>query len=240
MGAARPASIGRVHLWLSAQSVILVLASVNRLTDLTAGYVATNEFLRWVDLLNMLAFPLASVLALWLVKREVERNRPASGAGGRLALELAFLTGLYLLAASYGTHEVTNYLHVRFCLDGRDDIVCRIVAFNDDEFSHWVFFTGFVAVNGSLMLLQASHPFADVRPRALDLALLALNGAFIALALFANLAFEEIGLDLYVVALLAALAFGLLWRRGAQPLFVYYAVAYGLGLALTVGYRVLN
>jgi hypothetical protein len=58
--------------------------------------------------------------------------------------------------------------------------------------------------------------------------------------IFANLAFEVIGLDLYVVAFLGAFSLGLLWRRGQQPLFVYYAVAYGLGLAATFVYKLLG
>ncbi len=248
MTAGRRASIGRIHVWLTAQTVILLLASINRLSDFTSGYVAANEFLRWVDLLNVLAFPLASTLVLWLLWREVARNPAAAGAGPRLALELAFIVGIYLLAASYGTHEVTNYLHVRFCLEGsgadlaagtpRELGLCRIIAFNDDAFSHYVFFAGFSIVNASLMLLQWAHPF-ERATGARDLGLLTLNGAFIALALFANLAFEAIGLDLWVVVGLAALALGLLLRVGRQPLLVYYTVAYGAGLVLTVAYRAL-
>lgn len=46
----------------------------------------------------------------------------------------------------------------------------------------------------------------------------------------ANLGFEEIGLDLYVVALLALISAYLLWRRGKQPMFIYYTAAYWLGL----------
>jgi hypothetical protein len=46
----------------------------------------------------------------------------------------------------------------------------------------------------------------------------------------ANLGFEEIGLDLYVVALLALISTYLLLRHGRQPMFVYYTSAYCLGL----------
>jgi hypothetical protein len=63
-----------------------------------------------------------------------------------------------------------------------------------------------------------------------DMALLALNALFLGAAVFANLGFEEIGLDLYVVAALAIMAVYLLWRRGKQPLFIYYTIAYWLGL----------
>jgi hypothetical protein len=107
---------------------------------------------------------------------------------------LAFLSGVYLLGASYGTHEVTNYLHQRFCLDD-SSTMCRIVAFNDDEFSHWVFFTGFLLVNVSLLWLQVVFPQrGPVTGR--DTGLLVVNGATIGLGVFANLAFEVIGLDL--------------------------------------------
>jgi hypothetical protein len=110
------------------------------------------------------------------------------------------------------------------------------VIFNDDAFSHWVFFAGFVLVNAAVMLLQLVFPHNGTKGRG-DLALLIANGVFIGAGIFANLAFEVIGLDLYVVALLAALSFSLLWRRGAQPLFVYYATAYGLGLVATFLYK---
>jgi hypothetical protein len=50
------------------------------------------------------------------------------------------------------------------------------------------------------------------------------------LGVMANLGFEEIGLDLYVVALLAFVATFLLWRSGKQPMFIYYTTAYWLGL----------
>ena len=73
-----------------------------------------------------------------------------------------------------------------------------------------------------------------------DLALLTLNGALIGAGVFANLAFERIGLDLYVVAALAVVAFALLRRLGRQPLLVYYATAYGLGLAATALYKSLR
>jgi hypothetical protein len=140
---------------------------------------------------------------------------------------------------------VTNYLHARFCPDGDPSALCRIVVFNDDEFSHWVFFTGFVLVNAALLLLQALFPHR-VPVSGRDIGGLALNGVFIGAGIFANLAFEVIGLDLYIVALLAGLALYLFWRAarrappaGAQPLAVYYSVAYSLGLVGTFVYKLL-
>ena len=46
-----------------------------------------------------------------------------------------------------------------------------------------------------------------------------------------------IGLDLYVVALLAALALALMRRYSKQPLLFFYAVAYSLGLVATFIYK---
>ena len=223
----------RIHVLLTVQTVVIVLASVNRLSDLTTAHVPPHEFLRWVDLLNLLVFPLASVVAFYLLKRHLEAGGPRPW---QLPLDLAFLVGVYLLAASYGVHEVTNYLHARVCDGGAATAsadVCQIIVFNDDEFSHWVFFAGFVLVNAALMLLQVVFPVASSLGLR-DRALLVGNGLFIALGVFANLGFEEIGLDLYVVALLAALSV-YLWRRvGTQPLVLYYLTAYCVGLGLTV------
>lgn len=228
--------LNSLHGLLGVQSLVVVLVSINRLSDLTTGYVAANEFLRWVDFNNMLVLPLISVVAFYLLKKQVEYDSPAREGRAHLGLNLAFIVGVYLLAASYGDHEITNYLHTRFCPDGDASDLCRIVIFNDDAFSHWVFFTGFVLVNAAVMLLQLVFPHNGAIRRG-DLAVLLANGVFIGAGIFANLAFEAIGLDMYIVALLAALAFGLLWRRGAQPLFVYYATAYGLGLVATLLYK---
>lgn len=235
-------SLRTTHLLLGVQSLVVILVSINRLSRLTTGYVAPNEFLRWVDLNNMLILPLISTVAFYLLSKHMEI--PGSARDGRVhtALNLLFIVGVYLLAASYGDHEVTNYLHQRFCLPdnnalgGPSSALCRIVIFNDDEFSHWVFFTGFVLINAGVMLYQVVFPYPTKLGRG-DIVGLMINGLFIGAGIFANLAFEVIGLDLYVVALLAVLSFYLLWRKGAQPLFVYYATAYGLGLVATFLYK---
>jgi hypothetical protein len=240
----KTSSLRQTHLLLGIQSLVVILLSINRLSRLTLSYVAPNEFLRWVDLNNMLMLPLISTVAFFLLIKHMESPGPARDGRTHTALNLLFLIGVYLLAASYGDHEVTNYLHQRFCIPDDGAIVeqwnalCRIVIFNDDEFSHWVFFTGFVLINAGVMLYQIVFPYLPKLTRG-DFAWLMLNGMFIGTGIFANLAFEVIGLDLYVVALLAALSFFLLWRKGSQPLFVYYATAYGLGLVATFLYKTL-
>jgi hypothetical protein len=228
-------SLRPVHLLLGAQSLIIVLLTINRLTALTTGYVLPNEFLRWVDLNNMLLLPLASLLASFALWKVIVRAGSLDDGRSRFWLGLGFVVGVYLLGAGYGDHEVTNYLHVRFCLDGAaalPEALCRIIVYNDDEFSHYVFFIGYLLMNAMLMLVQAAAPWPGrVEPQ--DLILLLVNGLFIAAGVFANLAFEEIGLDLYVVAALALLSLYLLRRFGRQPLLVYYAVAYGLSTLAT-------
>ena len=252
-------TLARTHFLLGVQSLVVILISINRLSSLTTGYVASNEFLRWVDVNNMLILPLFSTVAFYLLIKQMELFSPSvvsmtdgshrhstdghqpSSPRGRaaLVLNLVFIVGVYLLAASYGDHEVTNYLHVRFCMPDDGSALCRIIIFNDDEFSHWVFFTGFVLINAGVMLFQLVFPWREKISRG-DVVLLILNGVFISAGIFANLAFEVIGLDLYIVALLAALSFYLLWQRGLQPLFLYYATAYGLGLAATFLYKMLG
>ncbi len=228
-------SLGKIHALLAVQTVVIILGSINRLGTLTLGYVSANEFLRWVDFHNMLTLPLISLTAFYLLKKQIEGV--AQGGSRHLLLNLAFIVGIYLLGAGYGAHEVTNYLHARFCLNDESSGLCNIVIFNDDEFSHWVFFTGFVLINAALMLLQVLFP-RQAPLTARDAALLAFNGLFIGAGIFANLAFEVIGLDLYIVALLAALALWLLWRRGQQPMVVYYSVAYTVGLIATAIYKI--
>ena len=101
-----------VHALLSLQTLVVVLGSLNRLGPWTTGYVAPNQFLRWVDFINMLPLPIISVVAFYLLKKHLERN--ALSPAPSLVLNLVFLVGVYVMAASYGDHEVTNYLHTFF------------------------------------------------------------------------------------------------------------------------------
>jgi hypothetical protein len=219
----------RIHTLLGIQSLVAILVSINRLGPWTLGYVLPNEFLRWVDFNNMLVLPLISVVASYLLKKALEYDSPQRERRYHIAWNLVFIVGLYLLAASYGDHEVTNYLHQRFCATDTTSDLCRIVIFNDDEFSHWIFFTGFVMVNAAILFLQNLFPYRE-KITTTDFVLLGLNAFFLGAGVFANLGFEEIGLDLYVVALLALISAYLLWRRGKQPMFIYYTIAYWLGL----------
>jgi hypothetical protein len=170
---------------------------------------------------------LVSLVSFYLLKTHLEGPSP------RRSLGVAFIIGAYLLAASYGSHEVTNYLHVRFCPDGSADTdICRVIIYNDDGFSHYIFFAGFTVINVVIMLTQVAHP--DPRPLSLaDDVAIVVNALFIGAGIFANLAFEEIGLDLYVVAIIAALSVALLWRYPKQPILRYYTVAYLVGLVAT-------
>lgn len=219
----------RIHLLLAVQSFVAILVSVNRLGTWTLSYVLPNQFLRWVDFNNMLVLPLISLIAFYLLKKTIEYDSPAREGRSHLAINLVFIIGVYLLAVSYGDHEVTNYLHIHFCSDDPTSDLCRIVIFNDDEFSHWVFFTGFVMMNVALLFLQTIFPYKE-RVTTGDISLLIANAVFLGVGVFANLGFEEIGLDLYVVTLLAILSACFLWKRGKQPLFIYYTTAYWLGL----------
>ena len=217
-------------LLLSIQSAIIVVLSVNRLSDATDGYVAGNDFLRWVDL-NNLVLALATLIVSYLLIHHLEYDSPQRNGALHRALGVAFIIGVSVYAGSYGEHEVTNYLHERFCagtadLGGR---LCAIIVYHDDSFSHYLFFAGFAIINVAIMLTQVIFP--DDRPvRATDTALVTVNALFVAAGIVANLGFEEIGLDLYVVSAVAVMAVILLVRRPTQLILRYYTVAYVLGL----------
>jgi len=220
----------RIHTLLAVQSILAIFVSINRLSTWTLGYVLPNEFLRWVDFNNMLVIPLISLVATYLLMKTIEYNSPARDGRAHIAWNLVFIIGLYFTAASYGDHEVTNYLHARFCLNDTASDLCRIVIFNDDEFSHWLFFTGFIMVSAAILFIQEIFPHRE-QFKNLDVGLLFLNSVFLGAGIMANLGFEEIGLDLYVVALLAVISAFMLWKRGKQPMFIYYTAAYWIGLA---------
>lgn len=218
----------RIHLLLGIQSLLAIFVSFNRLTDWFTGYVLPNQFLRWVDLNNILV-ALVSMVAGYLLKKTLEYNSPAREGSAHTTWNLIFIIGVFITAVSYGIHEVTNYLHVRFCLEDTTSDLCRILIFNDDEFSHWLFFAGFTMVNAAILFIQDLFPQREGLSSG-DVGFLLLNSLFLGLGVLANLGFEEIGLDLYIVAALAIASAFLLWRRGRQPMFIYYTAAYWLGL----------
>jgi hypothetical protein len=223
--------VRRIHVLLTAQSVLLVLASVNRLWSATDAEVLPHGALRVVELLNLLVLPPAGVLVFYVL---LEDLLAGADARTRRRARAAFLAATYLFALSYGIHEPANYLHDRFCAGERGEL-CEIVAYQDDELSHLLFFAGFAAIDAVLLLVQAAA--AGPRLGRRDLALVLGNAALVAAAIVANLAFEEIGLDLIFVALVAGLALALLRRHGALPLIVYFAAAYAAGLVVTAAVK---
>jgi hypothetical protein len=219
-------SLRRLHLLLAVQSGLLILASVNRLWDATDVPVLPHEALRLVDVLNLLVLAPASLLAFHLL---LEHVLTGASARARRALRFAFLAAAYLFAASYGMHEAADYLHARFCPG--DETLCGIVAYQDDQLSHLLFFAGFAGIAATLLAAQSVVPAIATTTR--DRALIIANATLVAAAIVANLGFEEIGLDLFVVAAVALLAVVLWLRRGPRPLILYYASAYTVGLLVT-------
>jgi hypothetical protein len=212
---------------LAAQSAVIVLVSANRLSPLARGYVAASQFLRWVEVVNLL-LSLAGVVLTFLLLRAV---RPAANRW----LDLTFAVGVWLYAAGYGDHETTNYLHERFCVTTTTDL-CRIIAYHDDTFSHLLFFAGFIVLAVVVMAAQASAP--DPRPLTTsDHLTVVVNGLLVAAGVVANLAFEPIGLDLYVVAVVAVVAVALLARHPGQLVLRYYALAFVAGLIVTAAIK---
>ena len=209
----------RLHLLLGAQSLILVAASVNRLWDGTDAPVLPHGALRLVDVLNLLVIAPAGLLVFHLLLEHLN---------GSARLRLAFLASAYLFAASYGMHEAADYLNARFCPG--DGELCAIVGYQDDELSHLLFFAGFAGIAAVLLAAQARVAGAM---SGTDRALVLANATLVAAAIVANLGFEEIGLDLVVVAAVALLAIALWMSVGPRPVILYFASSYTAGLVIT-------
>ncbi len=231
----------KVHWIFSGLSLTIVLLSLNRLTDWTSGYLAPHDFLRWLDFNAMLPIPLLSVVLYFLLKREVVYESAFRKSLKYTVLSALFIVGVYFFGAGTGTHEVTNYLNSRFCLGEATSSLCNIISYNDDVFSHYVYYIGFLLLNVSLILMEFSMP-RKTDMRRIDLALICVNALFIALGIFANLAFEEIGFDLYFFAAVMLLTHWILiWGRkpfSLLPVTFYFAVAYTLGVISTIFYKI--
>lgn len=211
-----------LHLLLAGQSLVLVLASVNRLWDATDVAVLPHGALRLADVLNLLVLAPAGVLLFHALLEHVVAGRRAPWLRG------AFVAAVYLFAASYGMHEAADYLNARFCPGAGE--LCAIVGYQDDALSHALFFAGFAGIAAVLLAAQAAVPAVT---SARDRALIVANATLVAAAIVANLGFEEVGLDLAIVAAVAVLAAALWLRHGPRPLTLYFASAYTAGLVVT-------
>lgn len=231
-----------IHLIFTGLSLTIILLSVNRLTTFTTGYLQPYEFLRWLDFNAMLPIPLLSVLLYFLLRNQIIYESTFKKTVSFVLLNLLLISGIYFFAAGSGNHEVTNYLNTRFCNSGKvNSSICNIIKYNDDEFSHYVYYLGFVLMNVSLMFLEYNFPKKS-RVLKKDLLLIIPNSLLIALGIFANLAFEEIGIDLWVFALVMVLALFLLSRKykvSQLPVTFYFALSYTLGVLSTFIYKLL-
>ena len=232
-----------LHYIVSGLSLTIVLLSLNRLSSFTLSYLQPYEFLRWLDFNAMIPIPLLTIVLYYLLKRNIQQNTTAEKSKYHLWINLAFIAGVYFFAAGSGDHEVTNYLNTRFCDAGElKNELCNIISYNDDEFSHIIYYIGFILLNISLMATEFTLP-RKVTISSRDLKFLWTNGLFIALGIFANLAFEEIGLDLLFFGSMAILSTYLLFFAGKSyknlPVISYLVISYGVGVASTLLYKLL-
>jgi hypothetical protein len=224
----------RLHVLLTVQSALLVLASINRLWDATDARVLPHGSLRVVDVVNLLVLAPASALVLYLMLEHVLGDLSQRA---RRRLRLAFLAALYLFAASYGMHEPADFVHAELCGGREYGALCESVGYHDDELSHGMFFVGLAAMDAVLLLAQAGASSLGTRLGRRDLLLVLANASVVAVAIVANLGFEEVGLDLFIVAGVAALALLLLRHRRRRALIVYFGWAYLAGLVATLAVK---
>ncbi len=224
----------KIHFLLTGLSLTILLLSLNRLTPFTLGYLQPYDFLRWVDFNAMIPIPLLSILLYYLLLRETIYESRFKKTVLYIFLFLLFIVGVYLFGASSGNHEETNYLNTRFCDRGEIDTpLCNIISYNDDEFSHIIYYLGFVFMNITLLFMEYNMPRKTGMVRN-DFIFVGANALFIGLGIFANLAFEEIGIDLFVFGFLMILSLYLLLSKRKiifkLPIAYYFALSYSIGV----------
>ena len=237
----------RIHLILTGLTATIILLSLNRLSNATQGYLMPYEFLRWLDFNAMLPIPLFSIILYWLLKREIIRDakdHPFINTTRYTLLTILLISGIYFFGAGSGDHEVTNYLNFRFCDAGAlRNSLCDIITYNDDKFSHIVYYIGFILMNVSLMLIEFHLP-RKIKITSKDLILITGNSLFIALGIFANLAFEEAKLDLIFFGSVMLLSLYLLFSKKSGtrilPVTYYFASSYTIGVVGTLIYKLFS
>jgi hypothetical protein len=234
----------KLHILLTCSSLVLIALSINRLSSLFLGHIGPIEFLRWTDFNAMLIIPLATVVIYFLLKRNVELNSGNKAIRWSLALNILFIIAVYIFGTSSGDHETTNYLHGRFCdVQQTGATLCNIIAYHDDVFGHYLYYFGNILLGLILLATEYGNP-RKVSVSKKDVWLILVNALVIALAVFANLAFEPAKIDLLaftILAVLSAVSFikNRSWARH-YPLTIYLAFAYGIGLLATLAYKLVH
>lgn len=233
----------KTHWLLTGLSITILLLSINRLTSFTLSYLQPYDFLRWLDFNAMIPIPLLSILLYYFLLRDTVRDYAFKKTALYSFLFVMFITGVYLFGASSGDHEVTNYLNARFCDAGVvKSTLCNIISYNDDEFSHIIYYLGFVFMNLVLLFMEYNVPRQKGMAKK-DYIFVSANALFIGLGVFANLAFEEIGIDLYVFGFLMLVSLWILFAKkivSKLPITYYFAFSYTVGVVGTSIYKLLN
>ena len=231
----------RVHLLLTGLSLVILLLSLNR--SFTLSYLQPFDFLRWLDFNAMIPIPLLSIILYYFLLKDTVRDSVFKKTALYSFLFVMFITSVYLFGVSSGDHEVTNYLNTRFCDRGEiKSTLCNIISYNDDEFSHYVYYLGFVLMNLVLIFMEYNVPRQKAMTRK-DYIFVSLNALFIGLGVYANLAFEEIGIDLYVFGFLMLVSLYILFIKkivSKLPLTYYFAFSYTVGVVGTTIYKLLK
>lgn len=224
-----------IGLLLTAQTLLLIAASLNRLTDFSSGHVAESQFLRWRDFNHLMVFPPLTVI----VAIGFRQVLLCVGGKQRGWVDLLFVISVYFLGAGYGVHELANYLStLAKTREELDPVFREVIRYNDDDFSHWVFFAAFVALNIVMLLWQAANPF-QTRLSLIDKTICVVNALVLSAAIFANLTRGELGFDLVALLLLALVALFFWVRDRKQPLNIYYLFGLWPGLIATAVVKML-
>src|SRR4051812_37614630 len=118
-----------------------IVRPAQKLRNYSSGYVAANQFLAGSTSTTWCSACLpGSSTTLSSDTWNADPDGPMAPSASRSS------SARISTRPATGSHEVTNYLHVRFCPDTASDL-CRIVAYNDDQFSHLLFVAAGVVAN---------------------------------------------------------------------------------------------
>jgi hypothetical protein len=185
--------------WMTAGCILIVLAGINRLAHINFLSYYCADILRIRDVAAVFILAPLVMFCIWKVFE-------ISGGMKSRFLLLILVAGFYCIGVGFGMHEPFN-VFVSFYRRSLTPEMERSVIFFDDKLGHWVFFAGFVAICVSLALAELKNPFREAlsfRYLALPVFLAVVSGFVI----FVNMALEETGTDIAVIALTAAFTAG--------------------------------
>ena len=224
----------RLHILLTLSSLNVILVSIERFSPTTQILLQPDDFLHLHELLQITTLILFTVIIPAFLLQYLTDNFSLLRSRRGAALGLLFVVGVYFYATGNGLHEVANSLFYQYCpTDDFESAICKSMFIDSYYVGNILYFIGAWAFTVPLLIFEQMQP-RDLMNRT-DMALIAVNAIFWALAIIAYAGFDRVlvGFVFSVIMLITTVFLFVRVRRDYRTLpYTFYTIlVFGLGVA---------